>query len=212
MDWCYRCYHDLLGTFPNTVHINAKYRATNREDSFTFLQENTINEMVKTISHRFNTHVKRLSFSASVVIIIITRLLATSRIITQYFNHLPLFNFTTSPLKIDEPLSTFQFCILWLGTFGNWYEFLIVGSLSICFKWYSASRRKTKLNKEETMPLIAMSTWTDVPWYFCDKESYLSWLFFLNVAFPYMQPTYFHLIMSLHLLSFPKHSKTYLKS
>ena len=31
--------------------------------------------MVQTISHRFNTHVKRLSLSASVVIIIITRLL-----------------------------------------------------------------------------------------------------------------------------------------
>ena len=56
--------------------------------------------MVQTISHRFNTHVKRLSLSASVVIIIIT----------QYFNHLLLFIFTTSPLKIDEPLSTFQFC------------------------------------------------------------------------------------------------------
>ena len=75
--------------------------------------------MVQTISHRFNTHVKRLSLSASVVIIIITRLLATSKIITQYFYHLLLFNFTTSPLKIDEPLSTFQFCHLWLGTFGN---------------------------------------------------------------------------------------------
>ena len=36
--------------------------------------------------------------------------------------------------------------------------------------------------------------------------------FFINVAFPYMQPTYFHLIMSLHLLSFPKHSKTYLNA
>ena len=35
-----------------------------------------------------------------VVIIIVTRLLATSRIITQYFNHLLLFNFTTSPLKL----------------------------------------------------------------------------------------------------------------
>ena len=35
--------------------------------------------MVQTNSHRFNTHVKRLSLSASVVIIIITRLLATSR-------------------------------------------------------------------------------------------------------------------------------------
>ena len=100
----------------------------------TFVQDNTINEMVQTNSHRFNTHVKRLSLSASVVIIIITRLLATSRIITQYFNHLLLYDFTTSPLKIDEPLSTFQFCHLWLGTFGNWYEFLIVGSLSMRFK------------------------------------------------------------------------------
>ena len=53
------------------------------------------------------------------------------------------------------------------------------------------------------MPLKAMSTWTYVPGYFCDKESYLSWLTFINVAFPYMQQTYFHLIMSLHLLSFP---------
>ena len=67
--------------------------------------------MGQTISHRFNTHVKRLSFSALVVIFIITRLLATSRIITQYFNQLLLFNFTTSPLKIDEPLSTSNFAI-----------------------------------------------------------------------------------------------------
>ena len=59
------------------------------------------------------------------------------------------------------------------------------------------------------MPLKAKSKWTDVPWYFCDKESYLSWLTF--IAFPYMQQTFFHLIMSLHFLSFPKHSKTYLK-
>ena len=75
--------------------------------------------MVQNISHRFNTHVKHLLMSASVVIIIITRLLATGRIITQYFDHLLLFNFTTGPLKIDEPLSTFQFCHLWLGTLGN---------------------------------------------------------------------------------------------
>ena len=70
--------------------------ATNRKDSFTFLQENTINEMVQTISYLFNTHVKRLSLSASVVIIIITRLLATSRIITQYrwaIINFPIFTF-----------------------------------------------------------------------------------------------------------------------
>ena len=54
--------------------------------------------MVQTISHRFNTHVKHLSLSASVVIINSTRLLATSRIITQYFNHLLLFNCIISPL------------------------------------------------------------------------------------------------------------------
>ena len=53
------------------------------------------------------------------------------------------------------------------------------------------------------MPLKAMSTWTDVPQYFCDKESYLSWLTFINVAFPYMQPTYFHLIVSV-LIIFPR--------
>ena len=28
------------------------------------------------------------------------------------------------------------------------------------------------------MPKREMSTWTDVPGYFCDKESYLSWLTF----------------------------------
>ena len=68
--------------------------------------------MVQTIFHRFNTHVKRLSLSASVVIIIITRLFATSRIITQYFNHLLLFNFTTSPLKLmsHHQLSNFAIC------------------------------------------------------------------------------------------------------
>ena len=58
--------------------------------------------MVQTNSHRLNTHVKRLSLSASVVIIIITPLLATSRIITQCFNHLLIYNFTTSPLKLNS--------------------------------------------------------------------------------------------------------------
>ena len=90
--------------------------------------------MVQTNSHRFNTHDEHLYLSASAVIIIITRLLATSRMITQYFNHLLLYNFTTSPLKIDEPLSIFQFCHSWFGIFGNWYEFLIVGSQVILCK------------------------------------------------------------------------------
>ena len=58
--------------------------------------------MVQTNSHRFNTYVKRLLLSASLVI------LATSRIITKYFNHLLLYTFTNSPLKIDEPSPTFQ--------------------------------------------------------------------------------------------------------
>ena len=49
--------------------------------------------MVQTNSHRSDTHVKRLSLSASVVI------LATSRIITYYFNHFLLYSFTTSQLK-----------------------------------------------------------------------------------------------------------------
>ena len=64
--------------------------------------------MVQTNSHRFNTHVKCLSLSASVVFIIITRLLATSRNNTQYFKHLLLYNFTTIPLKIDEPFLPFM--------------------------------------------------------------------------------------------------------
>ena len=94
------------------------------------------------------------------------------------------------------------------------------------------------------MLLKEMSTWTYVPWYFCEKESgerlklnkeeqdtiksnefvdcctliflwkesYFSRLTFITVAFSYMQQTYFHLIMSLHLLSFPKHSETNMKS
>ena len=49
--------------------------------------------MVQTTSHRFNTHVKRLSLSASAVIIIITRLLATSRIITQLFQSFTIIQF-----------------------------------------------------------------------------------------------------------------------
>ena len=67
--------------------------------------------MVETNSHRFNTHVKRLSLSASVVIIIITRLIETSRIITQYFNHLLLYNFTTSPLKLMSHYQLSNFAI-----------------------------------------------------------------------------------------------------
>ena len=69
--------------------------------------------MVQTNSHRLNTHVKRFSLPASVVILIITSLLATSRIITQYFNHLLLYNFTTTPLLIDWPSYAIQ-------GFDNW--------------------------------------------------------------------------------------------
>ena len=97
--------------------------------------------MVQTNSHRFNTHVKRLSLSAYVVIIIITRLLATSRIITQYFNHLLLYSFTTSPLKIDESLSTFQFChtdrskvYFFCGSF--MFLFCLVFPMSLCASVY----------------------------------------------------------------------------
>ena len=169
--------------------------------------------MVQTNSHRFNTHVKRLSLSGSVVIIIITRFLATSRIITQYFNHLLYCNFTTSPLEIDDSLSTFQCCHSWLGTFGNWYEFLIVGSFWICVSSDTLQvGERLKLYKEEN---YAIKSNEYLEWctliFLRKKESYLNWLTLINVAFPYMQQTYFNLIMSLHLLSFPKHSKTYLK-
>ena len=104
--------------------------------------------MVQTYSHQSNTHVKRLLLSASVVYTINIRLLATSRIITQYANHLLLYNFTTSPFKIDELSSTFKLCHSWLRTFGNWYALLKVGSLNMRFKWYSASRRKTEALQE----------------------------------------------------------------
>ena len=71
--------------FPYNVHIMLK-RATNRKDSYTIIHDNTIHEMVLNNSRRFITNGKRLSLPASVVIIIITCLLATSRIITQYVN------------------------------------------------------------------------------------------------------------------------------
>ena len=61
------------------------------------------------------------------------------------------------------------------------------------------------------MPLRAMSTWTDVPWYFCDKESYLSWLAFINVAFPYMQTHIFSSNNVSALIIFPQALKNLLK-
>ena len=66
---------------------------------------------------------------------------------------------------------------------------------------------RLKLYKEEKMPSKAMGTWTDVPGYFCEKESYRSGLTFIKVAFPYMQQTYFYLIKSLLIKAFPKHSQ-----
>ena len=62
------------------------------------------------------------------------------------------------------------------------------------------------------MPSKAMSTWTDYLDISVIKNHILAVLTSINKAFSYMQQTYFHLIMSLHLLSFPKHSKTDLKS
>ena len=72
--------------------------------------------MVQTNFHRFKTHVERLSLSASVVIIIITRL----QLVESSHNSSIIYCYTIlPPLKIDEPLSTFQFCHSWLETFGN---------------------------------------------------------------------------------------------
>ena len=62
------------------------------------------------------------------------------------------------------------------------------------------------------MPLRAMSTWTDVPLYFCDKESYLSWLTFINVAFPYMQTHKFSSYNVSALIIFPQAFKNLLMS
>ena len=75
--------NDLLDTFPNTVHAMLNIEPQKEKIVLHLYKTIQENEMVQTNSHRFNTHVKCLSLSASVVIIIITRLLATSRIITQ---------------------------------------------------------------------------------------------------------------------------------
>ena len=107
--------NDFLATFPNTVHMMLNI-------------EQQIEKIVVCIcgNHYYHTPLQLVESSHNISIIYCFTI------------------FTTSPLKIDEPLSTFQFCHPWLGTFGNWSEFIIVGSLSMCFKWYSASRRKTK--------------------------------------------------------------------
>ena len=63
--------------------------------------------MVQTNSYQINTYVNRLSLSAYVVIITIIRLLATRRIITQYFNHLLLYNFYHQPTQRHYQLSNF---------------------------------------------------------------------------------------------------------
>ena len=68
------------------MHITLNIERQIEQNSLSIIQDNTINEMVQANSHRFNTLVKRMS--TSVVIIIITRFLATCRISTQYFNHL----------------------------------------------------------------------------------------------------------------------------
>ena len=67
--------------------------------------------MVQTNSHRFNTHVKRLSLSASVVLIIITGLLATSRIITQYLDHLLSYNLPPVHSKLMSHFQLSNFAI-----------------------------------------------------------------------------------------------------
>ena len=74
-----------------------------------------------------------------------------------------------------------------------------------CFTFYTQTKPLIQLpiKCKTVLPLKVMSTWTNVPWYICDKESYLSWLTYINVAFPYMQQTYFHLIIS-ELIIFPQ--------
>ena len=67
--------------------------------------------MVQTNSHRFNTHVKRLLLSASVVMVIITRLLASHNIsiiycctilppvLSKLMSHYQLSNFAINGLE-----------------------------------------------------------------------------------------------------------------
>ena len=94
--------------------------------------------MVRTNSHRFNTHVKHLSLSASVVIIIITRLLATSRIITQYFNHLLLYNFYHQSTQNRWDIINFPILPSMAWNIRKLIWILIVCSLSICSNNFSA--------------------------------------------------------------------------
>ena len=114
-------------------------------------------------------------------------------------------------------------CALWSPAgkgLTSWLSF-VVSSVSLSLShWYSGSGvvldcmdswslhhyLLLSFTRRKKMPLKSMSTWNDVPWYFREKESYLSWLTFINVDLPYMQQTYFHLIMYLHLLYFPMHS------
>ena len=62
--------------------------------------------MVQTISHRFNTHVKRLSLSASVVIIIIT---ASLRLVESLHNSSIIYCYSILPPVHSNLISHYQF-------------------------------------------------------------------------------------------------------
>ena len=84
-------------------------------------------------------------------------LLATSRIITQYTNKCLWYNFTTSPLKINESsISTFILSHIHVGL-GT------IGFLSMRFKWFSAWTRRIKAlqggKTRRSIPSKALSTW-----------------------------------------------------
>ena len=97
--------NDLLDTFPNTVHIMLNIEPQIEKKSFTYIQGNTINEMVQTNSHRFNTHVNHLSLSASMVIIIITRLL---QLLKSSHNISIIYCYTILPPVYSKLMSHYQ--------------------------------------------------------------------------------------------------------
>ena len=62
------------------------------------------------------------------------------------------------------------------------------------------------------MPLKAMSTWTDVLGYFCEKELYLSWLIFYKCSLSIHATNISSPNNVSALMIFPQALKTYMKS
>ena len=119
--------------------------------------------MVQTNSHRFNTHVKRLSLSASVVIIIITRLLA---LVESSHNNSIIYCCTILPTVHSKLMSHYQLSNFVIHGLEHWKLICIPNSwlFEYVFRVMLCKEEKDlNLTRRKTMPLKALSTWTDVP-------------------------------------------------